>query len=101
MKKYSKTKNSKRFSILDRFRYHYKRAHSPKKYGVKYGSPKQCYSDGFSEAFYGRNNESGIRGEFGKKCGNAYAYGYKRGRKAAFEYSKQTGKNPDNIYIYL
>ena len=60
----------------------------------KYGGPKHSYSDGFRESFLGHNNESATRNEFGVKSGNAYAAGYKRGKKAAKEYFLKTGKQP-------
>ena len=64
------------------------------KYGLEYGSPRHLYSNGFREAFSGRDNTRAVAGEFGKRCGEAYALGYKRGTKASFEYLKTTGKQP-------
>lgn len=92
-----KVRKHKKWSIIDRFTYHYKRSHAPGKYGLKISSPKTSYSDGFVEGFDGRNNEASIRREFGNKAANSYRVGYKRGRKAAHNYFEETGKQPHTL----
>lgn len=89
-----KASKSKKYTVEERLEYHSKRARAPGRFNLKYGEPKHSYSDGFREAFTGRNNESPTRREFGEKSGNAYAAGYKRGDKAAKEYFLKTGKQP-------
>ncbi len=90
----------KKYSAEEKFRYHASRSVSCGKHGIKYGSPSHCYSDGFCEAFHSRNNTSGVTSQFGKKSGNAYSLGYKRGRKAMWEYIKTTGKDPYTLSKY-
>ena len=89
-----KSSKSKKYTIEERLEYHSKRARVPGRFNIKLGGPKHSYSDGFRESFLGHNNESAIRNEFGVKSGNAYAAGYKRGKKAANEYFLKTGENP-------
>ena len=87
-------KNRKKYSSEEKFFYHRSRAGNCSKYGLKYGGPKHCYSEGFQEAFGGHDNTHGMTSEFGKRSGRAYALGYKRGRKAAWEYQQRTGNQP-------
>ena len=56
-----------------------------------------CNYSGFADAFSGRDNTSAMTSEFGKRSGNSYSVGYKRGRKAAFAYFKKTGKQPFDL----
>ena len=89
-----KFKKFKKYSSEQKLRYHLNRASAPGRYNLKYGGTKHSYSDGFCEAFSGINNEAATRAEFGKKSGNAYSIGHKRGVKAANEYFNRTGKQP-------
>lgn len=91
------TRAKKQYSPKQRYDYHSDRYYSCGKYGIKFGSPKHCYSSGFYDSFHGRDNTSAITREFGKKSGNAYNRGYERGRTAAREYFLTTGKQPSNI----
>lgn len=87
----------KKYSVKQRFDYHRDRVDSCGKYGLKFGSPKHCYSDGFVDAFSSRDNSRGITSEFGENSGKAYRSGYERGRKAATEYYLTTGKQPSSL----
>ncbi len=89
-------KNPK-YSIKERYDYHSGRYYSCARYGIKFGSPKHCYSTGFRDAFAGRDNADPISREFGKTSGSAYKLGYKRGQSAAKKYFLTTGKQPSNI----
>ena len=86
----------KKYTPEEKYRYHKSRERSCGKYGIKFGSPAHCYSSGFADAFHGRDNTGGYDAEFGKKSGNAYALGYKRGRKAMWDYVK-SGKQPGDL----
>ena len=90
----AKKKNFKKYTPEQKYNYHSDRYFSCGKYGLKFGSPGHLYSDGFRDAFSGRDNSRAVADEFGKKSGEAYALGYKRGRKASFEYLQTTGKQP-------
>ena len=94
-----KSSKSKKYTIEERLKYHSNRSRAPGRFNIEFGGPKHSYSDGFREAFWGHNNESATRGEFGKKSGNAYAAGYKRGDKAAKEYFLKTGKHPLDLAL--
>lgn len=87
----------KRYTSEEKFRYHNDRYFSCGKYGLSFGGSKHCYSTGFRDAFKGRNNVGGIESEFGKKSGNSYSLGFKRGKKAAHEYFNRTGKQPFDL----
>ena len=93
-KKYSK---GKKYSVEQRFNYHSSREYSCVKHGIKFGGTKHSYSIGFVDAFSGRDNTSAIIREFGKRSGKAYSIGYKRGRKASFDYFNKTGKQPSDL----
>ena len=94
-----KQKNKRGKNYVQKLEYHSKRQSAPGRFGLEFGSPKQCYSMGFREAFTGRNNEGAIRGEFGKRSSNSYAIGYKRGKKAAHDYFSKTGKQPFSLAL--
>ena len=88
----------KQYTPLQKYQYHYDRRGNLTKHKLRYGGPKHSYSEGFVQAFEGRNNTAAMTHEFGKHSGRAYAKGYERGRKAAFEYQRTTGKQPGDIY---
>lgn len=88
---------AKKFSSEEKYRYHSDRYFSCGKYGLKFGGPKHSYSVGFRDAFHDRDNKRAVSAEFGKRSGNAYGVGYERGKKAAREYFKRTGKNPSGL----
>ena len=87
----------RKFSIKDRFNYHTSREKNCSKHGIKFGGSKHSYSCGFVDAFSGRDNTSATTREFGKRSGNAYSLGYKRGRKASLDYFNKTGKQPADL----
>lgn len=97
MAKKKNFKLRKKYSPEEKLEYHSKRARAPGRFNLKFGGTKHSYSDGFRESFIGHNNEYATRREFGEKSGNAYALGYKRGRKAAKEYFLKTGKQPFDL----
>lgn len=83
----------KKYSIEERIKYHHGRSRG----GIgrlPLDSPKRCYSDGFVEAFTGRDNEGATTREFGKRAGRAYAFGRRRGLQAAGEYFEKTKNQP-------
>ena len=87
----------KKFSIKQRFDYHNDRYFGCGRYGLKFGSPKHCYSTGFRDGFYGIDNSGATTLSFGKKSGFAYKSGNKRGKRAAKKYFLTTGKQPFDI----
>ena len=88
---------NKKYSSEDKYFYHSSRESACGRYGLNFGDPKHCYSSGFVDAFHGRDNTHGYKAEFGQKSGNGYAMGYRRGKKAAAEYFKRTGKQPSDL----
>lgn len=82
----------KHYSEKQRYLYHRDRDMACGRYGIKFGSPKHCYSSGFSDAFHLIDNSSATTREFGRKSGFAYRKGLRRGEKARVEYTKKTGK---------
>lgn len=82
----------KKYTELEKLKYHHSREYACGRYGLKYGGPKHCYSSGFVDGVSFRDNTAATRGEFGSKSARAYASGYKRGEAAAFSYFKSTGK---------
>ena len=84
----------KKYTAEQKFKYHDSRDRACGRFGLKFGSPKHCYSSGFADAFSGIDNSSGTKREFGKQSGNAYVIGHKRGVKAARDYFNKTGKQP-------
>ncbi len=99
MKNFFKKKVSlkKKYTAKQRYDYHRDRDGNCGKYGIKYGSPKHCYSFGFVDGFKDIDNTVATKREFGVKSGNAYNRGFIRGRDAAKEYLKTTGKQPFTI----
>lgn len=91
-KSFFKKKPKKMFSVEERFVYHNDRYLRSAKNGLKFGGIKHSYSMGFVDAFSGRDNTLATRHEFGDKSANAYSRGYKIGRKAVFDYYRDTGK---------
>ena len=49
---FMKNKSKKQFTPKERYDYHSSRYMSCGKYGLKFGSPKHCYSFGFTDAFF-------------------------------------------------
>lgn len=96
-KKYKYKKTRKKYTAEEKLSYYSKRAKAPGRFNLKFGGSKHSYADGFREAFLGHNNESATRREFGEKSGNAYALGYKRGKKTAHEYFMKTGNQPFDL----
>lgn len=96
-KKYKRRGNGKKYSSEEKFRYHSSRDTACGRHGLKYGGPKHSYSSGFVDGFYFIDNTSATTSEFGKRSGNAYSIGNKRGRAAAIEYTKRTGRNPRSL----
>ena len=92
-----KFKNSKQYSPEEKYRYHSSRESSCGRYGLKFGGAGHCYSSGFVDAFHFRDNTRATTAEFGKKSGNSYALGYKRGSAEAMKYFKTTGKQPGDL----
>ena len=90
----AKKRVKKKYTAQQRYEYHSQRDRACGKFGIKFGSPKHCYSFGFSDAFSGIDNSGATKFEFGNKSGNAYILGHKRGVKAAREYFNKTGKQP-------
>ena len=90
-------KNKKKYSSEEKFNYHNSRYFSAAKYGCKFGDPKHLYSAGFRDGFKSIDNTRAVTGEFGKKGGNAYSIGNKRGAKSAREYFNRTKKNPASL----
>ena len=84
----------KKYSSEEKYCYHKSRVYSAAKHGIKFGDPKHSYSIGFSDGFKDIDNTSSMKSEFGKKSGNAYAIGQRRGVAAAREYFMRTGKDP-------
>lgn len=81
----------------ERYKFHSKRDSNCGKFGIKFGSPKHCYSSGFVDAFESKINAKATEHEFGKNAGRAYSAGYARGRVAAMGYLKKTGKQPFSL----
>ncbi len=90
-------KFKKKYTAEEKYQYHANRDVACGKFGLKFGSPKHCYSSGFSDAFSGIDNTRATKGEFGYKSGIAYALGHKRGKKAAIEYFEKTGNQPFDL----
>lgn len=88
-KKNTPPRKKSNYSIEDRLSYHLSRENNCGKFGIEFGGTKHSYSSGFADAFSGRDNTSAMTSEFGKRSGNSYSVGYKRGRKAAFDYFKK------------
>ena len=89
--------SKKKYSSEQKFFYHMDREYHRAKYDIEYGSPKDCYSSGFVDAFNGCNNTNATITEFGKASGRAYALGYSRGEKASREYFLRTRKQPGDL----
>ena len=97
-KKNKHNKNAfRKYSSVRDLEYHVKREVSPGRFGLQFGGKEHSYSLGFSEAFTGRNNEGSVKREFGKVSSDAYATGFKRGRKTALKYFHKTGKQPSDF----
>ena len=93
-------KNFVRFKPEQKYHYHRKRSESPGPNGMKFGSPKHCYSIGFTDGFFGINNSRAINGEFGAKSQKSYDSGHFRGRKAFREFFNRTGKQAHAVRDY-
>ena len=87
----------KKYSSEEKYRYHNSRVGSAAKHGIKFGDPKHSYSCGFTDGFHGINNTRALKRELGKKSGNAYAIGQRRGEAAAHEYFMRTGNQPGDL----
>lgn len=97
MAKKRKFKNKKQYTPEQKFKYHNSIDTGCGKFGIKYGSPRYCYSSGFVDAFSGRDNTIPMTREFGNKSGKSYALGYERGRRNARKYFRDTGNQPSSL----
>ena len=87
----------KKFTSEEKFKYHNDRYLSCGKYGLDFGDSKHLYSAGFRDGFYHMDNSSGVKSEFGKRSANSYSIGNRRGKAAALDYFKRTGKQPNDL----
>ena len=88
---------NKKYTSEQKYKYHDDRYFSCGKYGLNFGGPKHSYSAGFRDAFKSIDNSLAVKREFGKRSGNAYTVGNRRGKKAAMEYFNRTGKQPRDL----
>lgn len=82
----------KKYTELEKLKYHHDREYSCGRFGLKFGGPKHTYSFGFNDGVSGFDNTAAVRSESGRKMARVYSTGYKRGQAAARSYFKKTGK---------
>ena len=90
----------KKYSLGDKYNYHYRRVYAPKTLKSRPSLYQQAYSSGFTDACYGIDNRDCVRETEGRGTFASYASG-RRNALRAIKKSGIEGKKRERMFKHI